>query len=42
MKAFIESKFGYCPLVWIFHSQSLNNKITRIHERALRITYNDK
>ena len=19
MKAFIESQFGYCPLVWIFH-----------------------
>ena len=42
MKAFIESQFGYCPLVWIFHSRSLNNKINRIHERALRITYNDK
>ena len=42
MKAFIESQFGYCPLVWMFHSRSLNNKINRIHERALRITYNDK
>ena len=42
MKAFIESQFGYSPLVWMFHSQSLNNKINRIHERALRITYNDK
>ena len=26
----------------MFHSRSLNNKITQIHERALRITYNDK
>ena len=26
----------------MFHSRSLNNKINRIHERALRITYNDK
>ena len=42
IKAFIESQFGYCPLVWMFHSRSLNNKINRIHERALRITYNDK
>ena len=42
MKAFIESQFGYCPLVWMFHSRCLNNKINRIHERALRITYNDK
>ena len=42
MKAFIESQFGYCPLIWMFHSRSLNNKINRIHERALRVTYNDK
>ena len=42
MKAFIESQFGYCPLVWMFHSRSLNNKINRTHERALKITYNDK
>ena len=26
----------------MFHNRSLNNKINRIHERALRITYNDK
>ena len=42
MKAFIESQFGYCPLVWMFHSRGSNNKINRIHERALRITYNNK
>ena len=41
MKAFIESQFGYCPLIWMFHSRTLNNKINRIHERALRITYKD-
>ena len=39
MKAFIESQFGYCPLVWMFHSRTLNNRINRLHERALRITY---
>ena len=42
MKSFIESQFGYCPLIWMSHSRELNNKINRIHERALRITYNDK
>ena len=31
MKAFIESQFGYCPLVWMFHSRTLNNKINRLH-----------
>ena len=42
VKSFIEPQFGYCPLVWMFRSRGLNNNIKRIHERALRITYNDK
>ena len=42
MKSFITSQFGYCPLIWMFHSRGLNNKINSIHERALRITYGDK
>ena len=41
MKAFIESQFSYCPLAWMFHSRKLNNRIDRIHERALNIAYND-
>ena len=39
LKAFIESQFGYCPLVWMFHSRTLNNRINRLHERALRLVY---
>ena len=41
-KAFVESQFRYCPLIWMFHSRRLNDKINRIHERALRIIYKDK
>ena len=41
MKAYI-SQFGYCPLVWMFHSRGLNNKINSLHERALRITYGQR
>ena len=41
MKAFIESQFGYCPLIWMFHSRGANNKITHLHERSLRIFYKD-
>ena len=41
MKAFITSQFGYCPLIWMFHSRKLNNHINSIHDRALRITYQD-
>ena len=39
MKSFVTSQFGYCPLIWMFHSRRLNNKINSIHERARRITY---
>ena len=42
IKAFVESQFSYCPLIWMLHSRGLNNKINCIRERALRITYNDK
>ena len=39
MKSFFESQFGYCPLVWMFYSRGINNKINHLHERALRIIY---
>ena len=42
MKAFIESQFGYCPLIWMFHSRNLNNRINRLHERGLSIVYKDR
>ena len=41
MKTFIESQLNYCPLIWTFHSQTINNKINRLHERALWIVYSD-
>ena len=37
MKAFIDSQFNYCPLIWMFHSRTLSNKVNRLHERALRL-----
>ena len=39
--AFIISQFGYCPLVWFFCSQKINNCMNRIQECALRIVYKD-
>ena len=41
MKSFLTSQFGYCPLIWMFLSRALNNKINSIHERALKIIYNN-
>ena len=37
LKSFIESQFNYCPLIWMCHSRALNNKINKLHERALRV-----
>ena len=42
MNAFFDSQFNYCPLIWMFHSRNLNNKINRLHEHCLRVIYNDK
>ena len=41
MKTFVESQFGYCPLIWMFHSRKVNSKINHLQERSLRIVYND-
>ena len=42
MKAFVHSQIRYCLLIWMFHNRILNDKINRIHKRALRIVYRDK
>ena len=41
VNAFILSQFGYCPLVWMFHSRKLNHRINTLHKRALLIVYQD-
>ena len=41
MRTFIVSQFNYCPLLWMFHSRILNDKINKLHERALRLVYKD-
>ena len=42
MNAIFNCQFNYCPVFWICHSRALNNKTNRLHERCLRIVYNDK
>ena len=41
MNAFFKSQFSYSPSTWMMHSRKLNNKINRLHQRCLRVTYND-
>ena len=42
MNAFFKAQFNYCPVVWMFHTRSLNYKINLFYERCLRTIYNDK
>ena len=42
MKAFVISQFNYCPLIWMFLNRALNNRINKIHKRALRLVYQNK
>ena len=41
MNAFITSQFSYYSLIWMLHSSTLNNRISNIHERDMRLTYKD-
>ena len=42
LSAFFVSQFNYCPLAWMCHSRTLNNRINKLHERCLHVIYNDK
>ena len=41
MRAFVDSQFGHCPIIWMFYNRKLNVKINRLHELALNIVYKD-
>ena len=40
-KFFFESQFKYCPFTWMFYSRKTNNRIKKLHGRALRLVYSD-
>ena len=42
MNSFFRSQFNYCTSIWIRHSRTNNRKTNRLHERCLRIIYNDQ
>ena len=42
LNTFITSQFSYHPLKWMCHNKSLNNIMDHVHERALKIVYQDK
>ena len=42
MNSFFNAQFNYCPLVWMLHSRRNNSIIRNLHERCLRLIYNNK
>ena len=40
-KSLFEAQFKYYPLIWVFCTRSANNKMKKLHKRALRIVYDD-
>ena len=42
MNAFFTSQFSYCPLICMCRSRINNRKINSLHERCLRMIYQDK
>ncbi len=41
MQPFASSHFMYCQLTWMFYDRALKRYINHIHEKELRLEYND-
>ena len=41
LNSVVKSQFSYCPLILMFTSRYLNNALSSIHKRFLRLIYND-
>ena len=39
--SFVNTQFGYAPLIWMFTSKNSMLKINKIHRRTLRVVYDD-
>ena len=39
LNPFTTAQFSYAPVVWMFHSKKLNNRINRMHKRALGLVH---
>ena len=42
LNMFFVSQLNYCQLVCMCSNDTKNNKINKVHERCLRVIYNDK
>ena len=39
MNVFITSQFSYCPLIWMSHKSTINNRISKIYKKDFRLVY---
>ena len=37
----MQSQFSYAPLVWMLHSKTVQNRINKVHEKFLKLLYDD-
>ena len=42
MNCFFKAQFNYCALIWMCYSRENNRKINSLHDKSLRVVYNDK
>ena len=35
------SQFNYCPLIWMNHNKTINNRVNSLQERVLKVIYYD-
>ena len=41
LSSFVHSHLAYPPLVWMFYNRTMDKKINKVQERALRILYDN-
>ena len=41
VNSFVNTQFGYAPLIWMFTSKNSMLKVNEIHRRTLRLVYDD-
>ena len=42
VNAFFIAQFNYYPLIWMYHTKTYKNEINILHERCLRLIWDDK
>ena len=42
MNLFFAAQLNHCLLIWMIYSRSNNKRVKCLHERGIRLTYNEK